>query len=343
MNVGVLHWDFNSELSRTHVEVIEALGHKVIKFLSTESIPDYVDLVFIHGPFGSLVPVANQLLALPPQKHPMLVLWMSEQFWDPRLPTFIGQPLSQLRSFVERCAYYPTSNNLWHIRPGWHWPISKALRFRYYGDILWLQRTGLLSLLIVPSDWTANFLRQRGIPAFTAYNGYTSNLGADLQLERDIPVLWLGKPGSRRRQNLIQRIYRQLAAWGIEMMIVDGYEHPYVFGKDRTHLLNRTQIVLNILRKPWDSNYMRYLLAISNGALIVTEPTYQHAPFEPGKHMVVAHPEEMANSIAYYLTQQSERETITTQAYEFITTHLTLQQSVVRIFERINEDNHNET
>lgn len=331
MNVAVLVWRPNSLLSQLHSEAIAALGHRVVPVSAGGPIPAHVDTVFVDGPYGSLVPLANRLRAMPLQKRPTLILWMSEQFWNPRIPTWLGRPLSQCRTRLEQLAYRE-KNGLWQPYPYTALMVNSGIRFRYFGDALWLRSAGLLTHLFVKSDWTQHFLSRRGICARVAYNGYTPAWGSPLNLQRDIDVLWLGTPGSRRRARLLQTVRQQLGERGIKMMVVDGKEHAPVHGEARTVLLNRTKIVLNLLRQPWDSNYLRYLLAMSNGAMVVGEPTYRHAPFQPGAHLAIAPPQQLADAIAYYCRHEAERRAVADRAYAFITTQFTLQQSMEKMF-----------
>jgi hypothetical protein len=130
--------------------------------------------------------------------------------------------------------------------------------------------------------------------------------GVDLGLARDIPALWLGKPGSPRRL-LLARLEADLRARGIPLLRVDGEAHPYVFGEERTHLPNRTQIVLTLLRERWDNTAMRYGLVAMNGAMIVSEPTLPHTAMLPGVHYAAVPAAQMAERIAYFLAHEAER------------------------------------
>jgi len=77
------------------------------------------------------------------------------------------------------------------------------------------------------------------------YN-FASEWGADLILERDIPVLWLGKISTDRRRKYLQQVRAELKKRGIEDVVIYGTENPYVFGEERRILLNLTQITVNI-------------------------------------------------------------------------------------------------
>ena len=131
----------------------------------------------------------------------------------------------------------------------------------------------------------------------------------NLELERDIPVLWLGKAGSSRRKSLLHKTRAELRTHGIEMLVIDGVENPYIFGKDRDNLLSRTKIVLNLVRAWWDDNSLRYTLVAPKRALIVTEPTLPHTDFMPGVHLVEAPVNQLADTILYYLNHEEGKTT----------------------------------
>jgi len=190
-------------------------------------------------------------------------------------------------------------------------------------------------VLAITSRWTADFLRARGFDPIVAYLGSHPDWGADLKLERDIPVLWLGKIAADRRRHLLKRIRAELRSRGVEILMIDGVENPYVFGEERTALLNRTKIVLNLLRERWDDNSLRYYLAAPNRALIVTEPTLPHTPFLHGVHLIEAPIEQMADTICYYLSHDEDRRRIVDQAYQLVTTELTMKRAVGRIIEQV--------
>jgi spore maturation protein CgeB len=153
-------------------------------------------------------------------------------------------------------------------------------------------------------------------------------------LERDIPVLWLGKIATNHRRRLLKRIRAELKDYGVEILVIDGVENHYVFDEERTILLNRTKIVLNILRTKLDNNGLRYYLTAPNRALIVTEPTLAHTPFISGVHLVEAPTEQLADTIYYYLTHEEERQRIVEQAYQLVTTELTMKNGLSQILGR---------
>jgi len=335
LHVGIAYWRQGDGLTSRIFNTLSGLGCEVINFHHDARLPEDLDVVLAYGPWGSLVPLANQLLTCPLFQRPPFALWMTEQLSNPAIPEWIHYLISAMRSRAERLAFRKRAPREWQLDPRLHWLTTKALRFRYYGDLHWLHRQGILSVLAVGSQWLADFLRVRGFDPIVAYLGFHPDWGADLGLERDISVLWIGKPATKRRRRLLERVRAELRERGVEILMIDGVENPYVFGEERTVLLNRTRIILNILRAEWDNHSLRYFLAASNHALIVTEPTLPHIPFLPGVHLVEAPIEQLADMIYYYLSHEEERQRIADQAYQLVTTELTMRNSVKHILEQI--------
>ncbi|GAB4531028.1 MAG: hypothetical protein Kow0063_09820 [Anaerolineae bacterium] len=331
LHVGVVYWTEGDGVAILIDSTLKELGCKTTGFLYDERLPETLDMIISYGPWGSLVPLANQLLSLSRAQRPAFVLWLSEQLPNPELPGWIQYLGGAVRSQAERLAYHRNGQGHWHLVPHLRWLTTKAYRFRYYGDLFWLKRQGILSALATTSSWTAQFLRARGFDPILAYEGAHPSWDPGVQVERDIPVLWIGKTATRRRACLLSRIRRELKERGVEMLVIDGVEHPYVFGQERTALLNRTKIVVNLLRKEWDDNSFRYYIAASSRALIVTEPTLPHTPFLPDVHLVQSPIEHMADTIIHYLSHEQERQQIADRAYHLVTEELTMKRSLAQI------------
>jgi hypothetical protein len=320
IRVGVVQWNRDNELANGYREKIEELGHQAITFLYNHKIPENLHLIFVFGPFNSLVPLANQLLAISPGKRPLLALLMTEQFPNPESPEWFRYNFGRIRTKIELAAYRNNNegSESWHKSYIFRWLTSKAIRYRYYGDIFWLRDLGLLSALATYSNWTAEFLRERGFDPIVPTRGFNPAWSSEIEIDRDVPVLWLGKYGSRRRKKLLQQLRVELKSRGVDMMMVDGIEHPYVFGDERNILLKRSKIVLNLMREKWDDNSLRFTLAAHNRAMIISEPLLPHSHFIPGVHMVVAPIEKLSEIIVYYLDHEEEREKIVQQAHQLI-------------------------
>jgi len=326
--VGVVYWRKETDLLSLISGTARDLGCEVTNFSADSRVPQGLDVVLACGPFGSLAPLGSQLSRMPPGERPALALWMTEQFSNPALPAWAQRLAGAARSRLERLAYHETDAGVWQPNPRLQPFTRRAHRLRYFGDLMWLREAGALTVLAVGSRWIAQYLKARDIDAMVAFIGAHPSWGADLNLERDVPVLWLGKVASSRRRRVLQAVRADLRRRGLDMLMVDGEEHPYVFGDERTRLLNRTRVALNILREPWDNHSLRYFLAAPNRAMVVTEPTYPHTPFEPGVHLVSAPVDQLADTIAHYVTHETERSRIAERAYELVTSELTMRRSV---------------
>jgi hypothetical protein len=320
LRVGVVYWvEKSEEITASLCWRLERLGCEVVNLAYNARLPQGLDVVVVQGPYGSLSPLGNQLIACPQSQCPALVYLMSEQLPNPDLPEWLRYAIGLARSRIERFAFRQQAAGEWRPHPSLKWLTAKGHRFKYYGDLYWMRRQGILSVLGVWSRWTADWLRTRGFDPVVLTAAHLPGPQDDLKIERDIPVLWLGKTGSARRGRLLERVRADLRERGVELLVIDGAEHPYVFGEKRAALLSRTKIVLNILREKWDDNSMRFALAIPRRALIVTEPMLPHTDFLPGVHLVEARVEQMADTMCYYLSHEEERRQIVEQAYELIT------------------------
>jgi hypothetical protein len=307
---------------------LELLVCKVTRFFQDDPIPMNQDILLAYGPFRSLVPIVENFRQIPKISRPKFVFWQTESLPNPKMPIWMIRNIARLRSGLDRLLIYKTPNEKWQVRLNMRWLLSFGFRFRYYGDMLWLQNEGIVNTIAIFSHYSAELLRKHGINVITAYWGSYPEFGEDLGLVRDIPVIWLGQFRNKRRKNNLARIRRELSLHGIEMKMIDGVEHPFVFGMERTKLVNRSKIVLNLLSHPWDENAMRFILAACNKALAITEPTLPHTPFQPGIHVIEAEINEMTSTILHYLTEERERELVVKNAYELVTQKLTLRNSL---------------
>lgn len=332
--IGLAWWSPGDEIGSSIASTLHDLGHQTVNFQAEEKLPE-AEIIFAFGPFGSLTPIVNQLDAYPAKNRPKFIWWITEQLPNPEIPEVVRYPASIFRSSLDRACYVECKPKKWVKRPGTDWILDRGNRYRYYGDLYWLKKKNILSVLATPSQWVSDFLRPRGFDPVVACISSNPGREANLDLKRDIPVLWLGKVGSKRRERLLRRVRSELSERGIEMLVIDGVENPYVFGEERSQLLNRTKISLNLLREKWDDNSLRYYFTAENHVLNISEPTLPHSPFKPGEHIVEAPVDQLTDTICYYLTQDEELRKITASAYKLVTRDLTLEISLTRILGRL--------
>ena len=116
-----------------------------------------------------------------------------------------------------------------------------------------------------------------------------------------------------------------------------SWSEPAFWGENRTRLLNRTKIFLNVQRFTGEFSGLRLALGLANKALVISEPMYNPAPYVPGKHYVSATIEEMPEVIDYYLTPDGERERLVNEGHRLVTQEVTMKQSVSRMLVLIRE------
>jgi hypothetical protein len=300
------------------VNRIQKVGYEAIPFQWDGSIPNNLDLIFAYGPIKSMVPVISQILIQPESTRPALAFMLTEQLPNPDLPEWFRLGMGKLKSQLDRIGFHNGRAEGWSVKPGFQGFINRGRRYCYYGDLYWMRDVGILKVLAVWSYWTAEYLRVRGFETIVPTRGRNPDWGEDLNLTRDIPLLWLGKPGSKRRQRILTQLRKRLEEMGIPILMIDGIENPYVFDDERTRLLNRTKIVLNILREKWDDNTLRFSLAAPNKAMIVSEIMLPHSSYKPGVHYVESPLDKLPETIAYYLDHETERAQIANHAYEFV-------------------------
>ena len=139
-----------------------------------------------------------------------------------------------------------------------------------------------------------------------------------------------------RRRRIWRELEPRLAAAGVTVVMRDGSaQRGYSFGLERTVLLNRSKIMLNIMRQPWDDALYRMLLAAPNGCLLLSEPLCDCAPFEVGRHLATSTLPDMVEAVRYYLRHDDERTRIAANAYQFVTTTLTMKQMAARLLARL--------
>jgi hypothetical protein len=332
---GVVQWQPQGGLEGILADILAHAGHTVLPFAWNAPLPEAVDVVLACGPFGSLAPISHQLSALPPPARPRLVWWLTEQLPNPAWPAWLVRGLGATRAWLEQQAFRPGTNGLWRSPAALNWIVQRANRLRYAGDLRLLTHRRLLSLVVVGSGLVAAALRAQGLNPLHATLGVPRAWWDDLGLERDIAVLWLGNPATPRRRRLLTQLQTDLRARGLDLMRVDSLQHPFVFGQARTALLNRTQIVVNFVREPWDNNGLRYFLAAANGALNVSEPTLPHTPFVPGQHLVEAPPVRMAEVIAQLINHPAQRDRLAAAGQHLARVEHSTERGVARLLHRL--------
>jgi len=316
------------------------LGHCPTYFRVGSTIPDNVEVLFLYGPFGKYLSALRQLEYIPAEQRPTVVFWNTEGLPDPKIPWPIVNTISTCRSQIGQ---FEASDKTWLRSLADKPPLSLLetglTRFRYLGDFFYAKKKGWLDVFADISAVYAEFFNKRGLPTIVAPFGAFSDWYADLDLERDIDVLWMGKRATKRRSRMLDQLREKLSVQEVKIHMVDNVENPFVFDEERTHLLNRTKITLNLLRTWYDENTLRICMAAPNRSLVVSEPLLAHVPhYEAGIHYASAPTiDKLAETILYYLEHTDERLRIVENAYQLLTTTLTMGNSIKTIMEAVNK------
>jgi hypothetical protein len=328
--IALVRWFKQDGMAEAIRHELVELGHEVSGVMVGETIPAGVDYVLTFGPFGEFLQVPRQLAQSSSGERPQLIHWSTEGMPDLRLPWAVLGVAAAGRSWVGRMAQSSRAAVRGLARlPGVRWLNQRGMRYRFVGDYVYSQQQGWFQVFAEISEIYARRYRAKGLPAVVAPWGATPLWAANLNLPRDIDVLWMGKRASRRRSERLDRVRAELRRHNIEMYVADGVDRPFIFGKQRTEILNRAKITLNLIRTWHDDNFVRFAVTAPNRSMIVSEPLLPHCPsYEPGRHYITATPETLAETIRYYIEHETERHQIAEAAHELVTTKLTLKNSL---------------
>lgn len=203
----------------------------------------------------------------------------------------------------------------------------KMLRYpmRQSRSIVSLWRSRMLDRVLVSLPSRRAFLSEVGVPSEVVPAGYGPWYGGPLPgVSRDLDVVFLGKVNPRRSP-LLSRFETELARRGRELRIVDRN----CYDNARTELLNRTKILLNLHKFPWEFPLMRLMMAMSCGALVVSEPAESPLTFFDERHLVIEPLDRLLDAIILHLEDEDRRRRIAAAAFERVTTELTLESVMV--------------
>ena len=337
--VAVVQWVPDDGMAEAIHAALTTLGHAATLVPWDRPLPLDAQVVFSQGPYGHFLEVPTQLGLRPAHKRPVLVHWNDEGLPDLRLPWPVMRAIGGVRSWLGRLprSASPAARALAQTAPV-RWVNGRMHRFSYLGDYHYAYAQGWLTLLVDFSEIYADLHSQHGLPTLAVPWGSMPGWYADLELERDIDVLWMGARAGRRRSGLLDQVRAELRALGVEMYMADNEEHPFIFGEERTRMLNRAKITLNLTRTWYDDNFLRFPIVMPNRSLVVSEPLRAHCPeYIAGTHYVAAPIPDLARTIHHYVQHAAERRRIVEQAYQLVTTTLTLENCVGRIMAVVGE------
>jgi hypothetical protein len=269
------------------------------------------------------------------------ILWSCEPLLPPDLPKsrlqdwFLqAQGLDDVRRprvmqrFLDRFAYLGFTIQSWNLP----WNRDRQFPVRQFSyaakesrRLLRLWREGLIDTIFVSLQPRRGFLSKHGVPSLFVPIGYDPAWGKWLDAEeRDIDVVFLGNETCRRRP-LLREMDHALAKAGFKLHVVSRN----CYGEERTQLLNRSKILLNLNSHPWESPGMRMLMAMSCKATVVSEHAEDCAPYIDGQHLLMGATRDLADLVISCLKDEALRSKVADQAYRFITEEHTLAARLI--------------
>ncbi len=205
---------------------------------------------------------------------------------------------------------------------------------RYWSFIRHEMERGTLDQVAASVPVRMEFLRRRGVAVTELPLGFHPAMGndaaarsCDLDPPRDYDVVFLGTLRRTRRVRLLRGLGKELRRRGIRFLAVDRD----CYGMQRTRLLSRTKIVLNVNTVPWDMPGFRFLTAVGCGALVVSEPIRDPSPYRPGEHYVEAAVSQLPDAIEQYLRDDAGRSAIVAAARRFLENEHSWDHSMTRL------------
>lgn len=337
--VGVVAWQTFDGIAEAIGDELATLGYQPVLVSSASPLPRNLDVVLSHGPHGHFLAIASQMAHQSPRDRPIFAHWNTEGMPDLRIAWPLMHSLATMRS---RLSMLNAPGSRWERKLEklqiLSWLNARMHRFRYLGDYDYAYRKGWIDVFADSSAIYAQLRSRHGMPTVVAHWGATKRWCADLYLDRDIDVLWMGCWGTKRRQQILKQVVGGLRTQGVRVHVADNVENPFVFDEERTRLLNRAKITLNLTRTWHDDNYSRFALAAPNRSLVVSEPLLPHCPpCKAGVHYVDAPIPRLLDTILYYLEHEEERQQIVQCAYELFATTLSFRNSIQEIMRAVTQ------
>lgn len=272
------------------------------------------DVVLVWGNANWFPRLFGSLIALPARERPVVAVFHFEPL---PLPDGVGVPWNGL-TMSERAKvvlHLPRATD-----PRTNWRRIRALK-----------ANGLPDVLAVSGRAGLRFLAQNGVEAIVAPLGWQPGIGRDLGRVRDVDVVFLGTLATARRRGVIRRLRRE----GVAIVHAGSYRRSGIWGVERDELLSRTRIVLNIARRPGEAAQARFVLGMSHGAAVVSEPIIDPAPFVPGEHYLSAPTKELGGAIQALLSDDERRCALAARGERFVLTELHLADSVDALIDAV--------
>lgn len=294
----------------TVAKVLLEMGHRVT--MTEGEAVDFspYDVMLQWGNPGYYPKIRRRLLAMPKEKRPLVAVMYCEPLPPPRgsgLPQWSSLNTAEIGKILLRD---------WRATDIY----SNARLLRK------MMHEGTIDRLFVIGGEQKEYAAEQGYQCWRYDYGYHKSFGNLMGLERDVDVLFLGETRPRRRRQLLDRLRRE----GIDVTVRGSWHkgNDALWGEERTRFLNRTKILVHLQRYPGKVASKRFILAMANGAMVISEPPYRPEPFVAGEHFVSATIDELPDVIRHYLAHPEERDIMTSAAHQFVTNEVTWERTM---------------
>ena len=156
--------------------------------------------------------------------------------------------------------------------------------------------------------------------------------------ERPIDVLYLGA-ADPRRDPLLAGLGAELAERSCQFLVppLEPRTRPrpdFLKEAEKYQRLRSAKVLLNLHRTTSSAlEWMRFLEAICNGCVVVSEPCLDGEPLLPGEHFVAANVEEIPAAVNRLLDQPDQLRLMRERAYDFVREQLPMEAAGHRLAE----------
>jgi glycosyltransferase involved in cell wall biosynthesis len=171
--------------------------------------------------------------------------------------------------------------------------------------------------------------RKRGVFTVHAPLGYASCFDAGIDPhnlpDRTFDLLFLGSNSPKRELFLSQNaaLFNRYQS----NIVIARQEKPrflqtkgFFAEYQRNHLLRSCKILVNVhANHNTYFEWLRVIMAIANGCLVISETSDYIEPLINGKHLIVTELDDIAAQCEYYLEHELERLAMVNEAYKFVT------------------------
>lgn len=243
-------------------------------------------------------------------------------------------PTGRVRTMLQRMLAFPVRQEFERLGGTEYGNVGWDDLCTIFEEAAWLSETfsaaqPWIDLVACGTPTRVAFLHQCGIPARFVPLGFHAAWGELGTEDRDIDVLFVGTCDSPNRRSLVPDVLRQLRDWGFKTFETNVFP----CGRQRTALLQRARVVLNVLRFPWEFPGPRLYASAACGALCVSNEAVQNEPFQPGLHFMRAPRTRMAESISWFLTHEEERRQRAARALQSFSSDFALLASLGKLLQ----------